>query len=332
MAKFMNEELVAIRDNLVCGHCAVTFQGSDSQAHKVKYDNRVVYCSTTCRHTAISIKLSTPIPNRGPCKTCGTVFFSRTAKLYCNLACYVKSEQFKSVQRDAIEKSMAPEVRLRMAESARRGETVACLECGTEVYSRNLGSRKRKFCTKTCYRAYLAKRFDRWIANPEGMALPQCYDEFLNQSVLPCLIQGCTWKGRHLTTHVNTVHGIARNEFKRATGFNLSTGVIARPLAELLQGRAVQGVGLKRPSPEALALAQAAAPKTFRRYRSAEAREHAQKARALIGPGPECVCVGCGVVFQKKTPFGKAMYCTFACRDRTYAEKRRGRIGADSAD
>lgn len=330
MPKFMNAELIAIRDNLVCGHCAVTFQGSDSQAWKVKYEKQVVYCSTACRHASISSKFRTPIPNRGPCKTCGTVFFSRTAKIYCTIGCYVKSEQFKNMLQANIEKSLAPEVRQRMAVAACKGEMVACLECGAEVYSPN-SERKRKFCTRVCYRAYLAKRFDRWIANPEGMALPQCYDEFLNQSVLPCVIHGCTWKGRHLTTHINTAHGIARNEFKRATGFNLSTGVIAKPLAQLLQGRALQGVALTPPDKEALALAQAAAVKPFRRYRSAEGREHAQKARALMGAGPERVCAGCGVVFQQSTPFGRTLYCSFPCRDRTYAEMRRGRTAPESA-
>ena len=35
MAKFMNAELTAIRDNLCCGHCGSIFAGSDSQSNLV---------------------------------------------------------------------------------------------------------------------------------------------------------------------------------------------------------------------------------------------------------------------------------------------------------
>lgn len=48
--------LEALRDNLECGHCGAKFKGSDSQARKVKYEKRVVYCSGTCRMAASSKK------------------------------------------------------------------------------------------------------------------------------------------------------------------------------------------------------------------------------------------------------------------------------------
>ena len=48
----MNAELENIRDNLVCGHCQSVFQGTDSQARKVKYENRINYCSLACRAAA----------------------------------------------------------------------------------------------------------------------------------------------------------------------------------------------------------------------------------------------------------------------------------------
>ena len=55
MVKFMNAELIKIRDNLVCGHCSCVFIGSDSQAWKVKYEqkdiirNEVLPNTITCQ-------------------------------------------------------------------------------------------------------------------------------------------------------------------------------------------------------------------------------------------------------------------------------------------
>ena len=95
MAKFMNAELIAIRDSLTCGHCGCIFKGSDSQAWKVKYEKRVVYCSDICRTVGVSKKRTKPIPNYGPCPTCKQPFFSKTSKIYCSMNCYKNSEQFK---------------------------------------------------------------------------------------------------------------------------------------------------------------------------------------------------------------------------------------------
>lgn len=205
-----------------------------------------------------------------------------------------------------------------------------CLECGTEFYQKppSKGRQARKFCSTTCYRAYLAKRFDRWIANPEGMALPQCYDEFLDREELACVVEGCYWKGRHLTLHMNQAHGVKADEFKRAAGFNLSTGVIAKPLAVALREREIIGVaaGMDDASRAAvLALAQEAIAENPIRYRSLEGREHAKKARALLllCAGPERTCAGCSRKFRQRTPMGKALYCSRECRDSAYAEQRR---------
>lgn len=208
MAGFMNKELEMIRNNLLCGYCGKHFKGSDSQARNVKYQKREVYCSDPCRHTAIAKKNSTPIPSRGPCKTCGKPFSSRTAKIYCSLACYVKSDQFKAMQTENMENNKSPERRAKMAASLRTGEMVKCLECGEETYSKR--GRKRRFCSTSCYRAYMAKRFDRWAANPANIALPQGYDEFLDQEELPCVVEGCNWQGKHLSLHINRAHGIIK--------------------------------------------------------------------------------------------------------------------------
>ena len=319
MAKFMNAELTAIRDNLCCGHCGSIFAGSDGQSWKVKYEQKTVYCSDTCRHAALRNKFSTPIPNRGPCHTCGEQFFSRTAKIYCCMDCYVKSEQFKQMLEGARKQSQSPESIEKRAALARTGGTVECLECGEEVYQQLRG--RRKFCTTTCYRSFMAKRFDRWVANPEGLALPQCYDEFLDREVLSCLVEDCDWVGQSLTTHMNIAHGFPARDFKRAAGFNLHTGVIAKPLAQALQARPLQGEAMNPPDQFPLATQPSAGE--YVRYMSSECREHRKKARALAGSGPVRTCLGCLKEFQQSSPFGRALYCCTTCRDSTYYLRRK---------
>lgn len=335
MPGFMNAELEALRINLKCGHCESKFQGVDWQARKVKYEQRTVYCSDTCSKAASSNRAQEQAiregkkPRKGvlsgPCKTCGKKFESRIDKMFCSMDCYIKSYQFREMQ----SKYWAPsdEVKAKISAKRKKGEDVPCLECGTEFYQKppSKGHSARKFCGTTCYRAYLAKRFDRWVANPEGMALPQCYDEFLDREELACLVEGCDWHGKQLTLHMNQAHGVKADEFKRAAGFNLSTGVISKPLAEALREREVIGVAANMDDADraaALALSQKALAEAPIRYRSLEGREHTKKARAMLGPGPQRICAGCSTVFQQSTPMGRALYCSRECRDNTYAEQR----------
>lgn len=339
MPGFMNAELEKIRDNLECGHCRAKFSGSDSQARKVKYEMRVVYCSRACRMAATSMMAQERAikqgkkPRKGvlagPCKACGKMFQSRIDKMYCTLDCYTKSDQF----RDMASKHwvLSDETRAKISATLKKGVDVPCLECGEDFYQKkpSKGHSARKFCSTTCYRAYLAKRFDRWVANPEGMALPQCYDEFLDSEELACVVDGCDWNGKHLTMHVNQAHGIKADDFKRATGFNLSTGVIARPLAVALRERSVVGVAAcvdDTCRSAARTLAREAIAANPIRYRSLEGREHAKKARSMLGPGPQRTCIGCGMVFQQSTPMGRALYCSRDCRDAAYASQRRSGI------
>lgn len=335
MPKFMNAELESLRDNLECGHCHAKFKGSDSQAWKVKYEKRVVYCSSTCRMAASSKRrreqaiMEGKEVLAGPCKTCGKMFESRKNKVFCSMGCYMASEQFREMQSKSW--VISAEVRAKISAKAKRGEDVPCLECGTEFYQKRPSKSRpaKKFCNTTCYRAYFAKRFDRWVANPEGMALPQCYDEFLDSEELACVVDGCDWKGRHLTLHINQAHGVKSDEFKRAAGFNLSTGVVAKPLAEALREREVVGVAATMDYPARLAAlvnAQEALAASQIHYRSLEGREHAKKARAMLGPGPQRTCAGCGTAFQQSTPRGKTLYCSRECRNRSYTEKRRAVI------
>ena len=338
MAGFMNAALEVIRDSLECGHCGARFKGSDSQARKVKYEKRVVYCSTVCRSAAHSQKAREQAiregkkPRKGvlagPCEACGKMFMSRVDKKYCSLDCYTGSSQFLEMR----SKYWPPseEVKAEISAKRKKGKDVPCLECGTGFYQKRpcRGKSARKFCSTTCYRTHLAKRFDRWVANPQGMALPQCYDEFLDQEELECVVEGCDWKGKHLTLHMNQAHGVRASEFKRAAGFNISTGVIAKPLAVTLREREVIGVAAHMDDSArtaALALAYETIATNPTRYRSLEGREHAKKARAMQGPGPERICAGCGNGFQQSTPAGKTLYCSRECRDAHYAEKRRAK-------
>lgn len=333
MAKFMNAELIAIRDNLQCGHCHCTFQGSDSQAWKVKYEKRVVYCSELCRHASLKNKFSTPIPEHGPCPTCQKMFYSRAPKKFCSMDCYVKSEQFITMTRENMRKGHAlnaarnrnvpKEQRVRMGMKQRTGMIVKCLECESEIYQKH--SRPRRFCSTRCYRGYMAKRFDRYIANPETIALPQGYDEFLDRTELHCLMPGCKWVGKWLSLHMNFSHGVTADQFKRAAGFNLKSGIVSRDLSEKMSERAKVGVANRGPT-EVIAHALKCKSESSRvkTYHSLEAKEHLKKMHysGLYSPGKSRICVGCGEAFLQSTVFGKADFCTLTCRDNYYTRQR----------
>lgn len=337
MTGFMNAELEAIRSRLQCGHCHAIFTGTDSQARKVKYEQLTVYCSPICRSAATSKKAreqalkdgKTPRKGvlAGPCPTCGNGFESRVDKVFCSMACYMKSDTFRAM-RDNYPGHSA-ELRAEITAKLKKGQDVPCVECGQEFYQKRpaKGRPARKFCGTGCYRSYMAKRFDRWVANPEGMALPQCYDEFLDREELNCVVDGCSWRGQHLSLHMNQSHGVQADDFKRAAGFNLSTGVVGRSLAEVLRDRSVVGVaaglGDEEKRRAALSSALEAIKSAPIRYRSIEGAEHKKKARAIMGSGPQRTCAGCGCVFHQSTPMGKALYCTIRCRSVAYATRAR---------
>ncbi len=245
----------------------------------------------------------------GPCPECGKHFESRYVKTYCGMKCWVNSPAFKAQQKANNDK--------KKAEAAVRGE---CLQCGAEFFAK--ASRKQKFCCKSHYRAYMAERFDRWIASPQAIALPQAYDEFLTLEELPCLIEGCDWHGRNLGQHLNFAHGIPANEFKKLAGFNKTTGLVTPDLSQSLASRPhlafaslPPGVGTKKGDPSAK---RGQSP-------SLEAKEHLAKARVLLGETPsqhKRTCKGCGKEFQQEYYFGVTKYCSLDCRAAHYAKKR----------
>lgn len=323
MVGFMNDELIKIRDNLECGHCKSKFKGSDSQSRKVKYEKMVVYCSGICRSASHSKKATEQALREGKtlrkgvlrpaCPVCNKKFESRYDKKYCSLECYNKSPEFISMAKNNMEKG-------RKTSSVKWAEKMKkiCPVCSKEFRA---DRSKRKFCSQLCARKFRADLFDSWIANPQHITLPQCYDEFMLQNELPCLVDGCDWKGQHLSIHLNNSHGIRADDFKRAAGFNLHTGLIAPKLSKKLSKRAKVGVALteydKTPKNE---------PKKIRNYKSLEGKEHAKKARMLAGEGQKRICEGCGVEFTQSTPFGKALYCTKECRNKSYAKNRKKKV------
>lgn len=314
------------RYNLYCGHCGARFLGTHHQRKHLKADGTVPYCSDACRLAATRQRQCKPIPELGPCPTCGNKFHSRrTDKKFCSMRCYTSSEQFKKMLQENLIKS-AETWGDCIPGTNRTGQYIICLECGEEVYEKK--SQKRRFCCRACYRAFMSKRFDRWVANPETLALPQCYDEFLDREELPCLVDGCGWIGKHLTLHANLAHGIKADEFKRVAGFNLGTGVISKDLAENYQARDYQGVASWDDDLRDLVHQQFLASAMHKghaslRYVSLESREHQRKARIFMPPGPERNCLGCGAVFKQSTPMGRAKYCSVSCREKAYSRERK---------
>lgn len=317
---------------LTCAHCGCEFQGTYKQKQSAKSEGTSPLCSKACRLAYLAKKFATPIPMRGPCQHCGKMFASRRNAEFCNISCYTSSKRFIDVMESARKKALSLESREKLALALRTGGMVPCLNCQTEFYrkkSLSSGIRRRLFCSHPCYRAYLAARYDRWIANPQTMSLPQAYDEFLDRHELNCLVEGCDWRGVHLSNHVNIAHGITAREFKRAAGFNLSTGLVGSEMARRLSERAKVGVAAVGwnldEAARRLSKETQAAP-DFIRYQSLEGAEHRAKAglftRLLAGPTRKCA--GCGEDFTQSTPMGRSKYCSVPCRSRAYRKQIAG--------
>jgi hypothetical protein len=308
-----------IQNNLQCNHCKSIFTGTLAQALRLVYEGRSAYCSDICRKAFLSEKFSKPIPNKGACVGCGNEFFSRRDAKFCGMKCYTGSQQFSDMLKDSREKSLSPASVKKRAEKSKKGEDKPCLECGADVYVKksNIG---RKFCSKPCYRSYMAKRFDRHIANPESISLPQGYDAFLDKELLTCPIDGCDWQGHWLSLHLNQMHGITAAEYKRAAGFNKGSAIVSRPMAMSLHERGLQGVALDSKYWSEKGVSQ---PKWVSQVFTKEGSEHSAKSRALAGHGPTRCCTGCGQDFVQSTPFGKSMFCTKDCRGIFYAAKEK---------
>lgn len=208
----MNRETLETH-SFKCSTCGASFESRDRNQLGSVRRGRNVYCGDKCR-SEMDIELQRHRPGRhicGPCPTCRNTFQSKTkGKRFCSLECYTKSEELLS----------------RLAKNnAAKAKEWKCHYCDEDA------PRKRKFCNDFCRRRFFAERFDRFIANPEVIALPQNFDEFLSRDELPCLIEGCDWVGVGLSHHVNFCHGIEPDSFREMVGFNRTTalmGVAAR--------------------------------------------------------------------------------------------------------
>lgn len=266
-------------------------------------------------------------PIRGPCPVCGFRFRSYHVKKYCSMRCLITTAEYKErmlkknrelAQRRYVEAGFSSTNRLRKP----------CLECGKEFFVKPSTVNSKKYCSQKCYRSFMAERFDRWIANPQSIALPQGYDEFLLGEELPCLIQGCDWRGKHLGAHVNMTHGILARDFKKAAGFNLGTGLISIDIAEAMGEQKRNNplnYGNLRPN-------VAGMPSPIYRdpeYDSLEGKEHRQKAVEVMKtekPTRYLPCLYCGRKITQPA-FGKRQYCNVSCRNKRYWAPQETREG-----
>ncbi len=305
---------------LKCAHCDCDFLSSRRQtkrARSTKGAGHRFYCSLICQHAGASAIRRKPVPLRGPCPSCGKEFRSRTKKVYCGMKCWTTSDKFQEMARQNAKKATAARVLQVTGEPLRPNFEFNCKECA-KPHSVKPSQEGRQFCNHTCYRLYFARRFDRWIADPQGLALPQAYDEFLTKHELPCLIEGCDWVGQNLSFHANMMHGITARQLKRAAGFNLGSGLVTPELSAKLRAHAIGDNLIDA------ARAVPASRGAINNYRSNEGREHAMKSAlmrsALPSTLPERKCMGCGCMFQPSAMGYSAKFCSIPCRAKTYAE------------
>lgn len=301
---------------VTCAGCGQTFALKNPGQLGAHRAGRAVYCGTRCRGRAyhrVYTERAAAVKQYGPCPTCGQKFGSKYKKKYCSLKCYTSSpDVLRRLEKYNREKKIPP---------------TACPNCGVDT------PRKKKYCSDRCRREFFAARFDRWIANPEQVALPQNYDEFLLKQELPCPVEGCDWCGHNLSFHANTVHGVPASDFKALLGFNQTSGLISAPLHVKLSEvhKEMYESGGK---PQIVPFLQDHAkkgcvPPPHRYPVSIEAKEHWQKAYAVFcasAPLKLKLCCGCGRAAVRQPPIGRKKYCSVACRTEFYRKKKKNEL------
>jgi len=286
-----------------CGWCEKQFSLMSRNQLSAMNQGKAIYCSEACRS---QVQYERKLSTIGPCPECGKMFQSSQPKRFCSIECYAAS----------------PELAERLAKynDAKKLPPNVCPNCECEVTKK-----KRKFCNDICRREFFASRFDRWIASPQGLALPQCFDEFLTQESLPCLIAGCDWVGQKLGHHVNVVHGITAEKFKEIAGFNKSTGLTTPAVflarSEMLKMKWEEGkLEQLRPFEPGH---ESVPHKSKLRL---EGREHVKKARViamLTMAANETTgkCRECGETMSLGLN-GQRLYCSTKCRSVFYSKQR----------
>jgi transposase-like protein len=260
------------------------------------------------------------------CEHCKKPFPSRYAgKKFCTLRCYVASDVWKHRVRARAE-DQKRQARIKAGLAPDEVPTITCLNCGAEREVKVNFVKDQKYCNQKCYREYMAGRFDRYVANPESLALPQNYDEILTKEELPCLIEGCGWSGVQLSQHMNFTHGIKKGDFKRMAGFNATTGVVTADYSQKLsESKKGQGWGAEHMARLRSLVKNNPGPPNGA-DRRLEGREHAVKSLALMRESREyrdVTCKGCGVTFSTNAMI--KLFCSVRCRDETHRQELRNR-------
>lgn len=298
-----------------CGNCGSIYVPRPEQIARAAGGGIMHVCSTACRVAIRQAEKQGP-PSAGPCRKCGKMFHTyRKNAMFCSMDCYTSSAQFIAFAK-ASPPPLSDETRAkRAATAAKKLPRVPCPACGAPVVPVKNKGTLRKYCNRSCYRAYMAQRFDRWIADPHDISTLQGYDAFLDTEELPCLVTGCGWVGRHLGLHVNLAHGISATEFKRAAGFNLHTGLVGKEVSQKMRDAAHNRPNLGA----SLGIWQDRVSGTIRSYVSREGTEHRKKYFAeRTGSGPSRTCCGCSTVFVQATPSGHRKFCSVPCRTENY--------------
>jgi uncharacterized membrane protein (UPF0136 family) len=205
------------------------------------------------------------------CKTCDQPFESKVTRTFCSVKCRASDPELKA---QLLRNLAAPNSR---NGPARSGDAMPCVKCGAELYlTATDRKRGKKACSRSCWRAWLAERFDRHIGAINSVNEMRGFDEYLSQSKLSCLFEGCNWSGDDLGLHANIAHGVSAKELKLRAGFNVSTGLISASLARLYDARNNKGM----PATLNRVAALSAHPMKAQRI-SSEAREHYDKSRAI---------------------------------------------------
>ena len=310
-----------------CAHCHCSFTPTLPQIkHRRADENSRHYCSRICQDAGCGNLRRRPLPYAGTCPECGKPFGSRYPKKFCSMKCYTGSTEFR--ERIAAQAPAAARARYLQlkGELPKPKVEFTCINCGSVSIISELKSRTRKYCSPSCYREYLAMRFDRWIASPQNIGDLSNYDEFLTQEELPCLVDGCDWTGKHLGSHVNLTHGITAEEFKRAAGFNIGSGLVTSEVSRALSEREHLRNSIQ------IAVSQRNLKRDVRRtdlYRSREASEHQRKGIALkmeTWSGEPRTCRRCGVEFTPEPLGWNQLYCTVKCREKWFKERDAARV------
>lgn len=297
-----------------CGWCEKLFTSSVREQLIAKNAGRAVYCSKEC---AVARVRAQPAPWRGPCVHCGKMFRAQGLnRRYCTMACYHASPECRQrLQEQSVAIGAAKVEQSGTAHLVGR----LCVVCQKTISVKN---RHRDCCSRQCWRQYFAERFDRFVANPEAIALPQNFDEFLSQTELPCLVDGCDWVGVRLGQHVNFSHGITADQFRELAGFNKTSGLVGveesrarSAIAKQLVDDGKTGHGFF----EHLAKVRAGEAITPQRQPSntLEASEHRAKSHALRAatkPLIDKVCEHCQKPYQVTVLAHPQKFCCVRCR------------------